>query len=172
MAQDAQIQALLRRIEADEVALSNDRRSLAEVAERRQADWQALRDQCTDLETRISELRGKKRRRAAHEKRMDEVAAGTAFIARLEQERKELLPELEEKRKDAERAGQRLGALDELRDQRIELFFPGQFRHRAQCARGTRAARAFTKMTRVRARDRRNQQPIEKEQVQIKDVSG
>ena len=112
MSTDAQILALLRKLEAEEQELVNQARTVGQVVEKRLAEWRRVHEIWSEKTERLADLRGPRRGQAARQKRIEELSTGSAFIGRLESELKALQPDLDEKKKDLDRANERFAAAE------------------------------------------------------------
>ena len=121
MEADTQIQALLRKLEAEEMELVRQRRALEQLVEGREAEFRKVERGISERIERLGELQGKGRQTAAREKNINRISTGLAFATRLKQEIQSREPELKEKKGDFERAAERLALLEaELKKLQLE----------------------------------------------------
>ncbi len=159
MSTDVQIQALLKKVEADEMELLQQFRSVAAVAESRLTEFKRASESVEQRKTKLATLRGRQFRQATREKNLEGLSAGSAYAERLIKEVEELLPGVEEKRVDAERASLRLSALEqELKRVQVEkkqLERLLENRHQAdRVAEEAREEAVLDEMTRVHQKNK------------------
>ena len=161
MESDSQIQALLKKIEAEEMEVMLQRKSIEQVLETREKDFRSLERSVQERKLKLEKLRGSGRMNAAREKDLNQLSTGLAFAQRLKKELEQDAPRLEEKRVDYQRANDRLQNIEgelkriQLERKKLEKLLANRI-HAGRVMQEAREEASMDEMTRLsrRGRDR------------------